>query len=99
MVSCSRDKTIKLYEIKGNEYKVIQTLNFHIDSVTKILELKNKKLVSCSSDQSIIIYKQDNNEYRKEYSISTNGRNGPIIQTKDNEICYHENNYKKRWKN
>ena len=29
LVSCSSDKTIKLYEIKGNEYKIIQTLNYH----------------------------------------------------------------------
>ena len=58
--------------------------------VTKIIELKNKQLVSCSWDKSIIFYNKDNNEYKKDYSISTKGRNGPIIQTKDNEICYYE---------
>ena len=41
-------------------------------------------------DKSIIFYNKDNNEYKKDYSISTNGINGPIIQTKDNEICYYE---------
>ena len=41
-------------------------------------------------DKSIIFYNKDNNEYKKDYSISTNGYNGPIIQTKDNEICYYE---------
>ena len=51
-----------------------------------------RKLVSCSADSSIIFYFKDNNEYIKDYSISTNGKNGPVIQTKDNEICYHEYN-------
>ena len=90
LVSCSNDNTIKLYNINENEYKVIQTLNEHKDYVNKIIELKNKQLVSCSWDKSIIFYNKDNNEYKKDYSISTNGRNGPIIQTKDNEICYYE---------
>ena len=90
LASCSNDNTIKLYNINENEYKVIQTLNEHKDWVNKIIELKNKQLVSCSWDNSIIFYNKDNNEYKKDNSISTNGSNGPIIQTKDNEICYYE---------
>ena len=90
LVSCSYDKTIKIYNINENEYKVIQILQEHIKPVTKIIELKNKQLASCSLDKSIIFYKNDNNKYKKDYSITTNGINGPIIQTKDNEICYYE---------
>ena len=90
LASASYDKTIKLYDINGNEYKVIQTLTYHTNYATKIIELKNNKLVSCSSDKSIIFYFKDNNEYIKDYSISTNGINGPVIQTKDNEICFRE---------
>ena len=70
----------------------IISLKEHKNKVNKIIELKNKQLVSCSDDKSIIFYNKDNNEYKKDYSISTNGSNGPIIQTKDNEICYYENN-------
>ena len=36
LVSCSYDKTIKLYNIKGVQYEVLQTLNYHKDSVCKI---------------------------------------------------------------
>ena len=90
LASCSEDKTIKLYNINGNKYKVIQTLSYHSDKIKKIIELKNKKLASCSSDKSIIFYSKDNGEYKKDYYISTNGTNGPIIQIKDNEICYYE---------
>ena len=39
-----------------------------------------------------IFYFKDNNKYIKDYSISTNGYNGPVIQTKDNEICFYEDN-------
>ena len=92
LVSCSPDKTIKIYNIKGVQYEVLQTLNYHSSTVWKILELKNKTLVSCSSDSSIIFYLKDNNEYKKDYQISTNGSCSSIIQTKDNEICYSENN-------
>ena len=87
LVSCSYDNTIK---ILSSKYKVIQILKYHTNWVYKIIELKNEQLVSCSHDKSIIFYKKINNKYIKNYHISTNGRNGPIIQTKDNEICYYE---------
>ena len=92
LVSCSYDKTIKIYNIKGVQYELLQTLNYHKSYVYKILELKNKALVSCSDDSSIIFYLKDNKEYKKNYQISTNGSCSSIIQTKDNEICYSENN-------
>ena len=90
LASGSYDKTIKLININGNGYNVIQTLTYHTNPVTKIIELKNKTLVSCSGDNNIIFYFKNNNEYTKDYTIKTNGANGPIIQTKDNEICYYE---------
>ena len=92
LASGSSDKTIKLYDINGNEYKVIQTLTYHTDIVYKIIELKNKKLLSCSGDKSLIFYFKDNNEYIKDYSFSTSGFIDPVIQKKENEICYHEYN-------
>ena len=90
LASCSSDNTIKIYNINGNEYRVKQILSEHDDRVNKIIELKNKKLVSCSKDKSIIFFNKINNEYKKEYSFTTKLKNGPIIQTKDNEICFHE---------
>ena len=92
LASCSSDKLIKLFNIKGNEYEVLQTLNFHTSNVYKIIELKNSTLASCSDDSSILIYFKDNSEYKKDYKISTNGSCSSIIQTKDNELCYSEDN-------
>ena len=90
LASCSEDKMIKLFNINGNEYNVIQTLSYHSSSVYKIMELSNQKLVSCSNDKSIIFYFKDNNEYKKDFQITTNGKCSPVIQTKQNEICYSE---------
>ena len=75
--------------INGNTYNVIQTLSYHTNRVSKIIELRNKKLVSCSDDNTIIFYFK-NNQFTKDFNIKTNGLNGPIIQTKNNEICYYE---------
>ena len=88
LVSCSGDKTIKLYEIKGNEYKIIQTLNNHIKGVNGLIELTNKKLVSYSDDSSIIFYFKDNNQYIEDYHINISGYAYRMIQTKENEICF-----------
>ena len=84
--------SIKLFNIKENKYEVLQTLNDHTDLVNKIIELKNKALVSCSWDSSIIFYVEDNTKYKKDYQMSTNGSCNCIIQTKDNEICFYEDN-------
>ena len=90
LVSGSSDNTIKLFNINGNNYNLIQTLKEHTGGITKLLELNNNKLVTCSGDKSIIFYFKDNNEYKNDFKINTNGENGPIIQTKNNEICYYE---------
>ena len=90
LASCSTDKTIKLFNINGMEYEIIQTLSYHNSYVLKIIELKNDNLVSCSWDSSFIFYSKNNDEYFKDYKITTDGACTSIIQTKDNEICYSE---------
>ena len=90
LTSGSDDKAIKLYNINGNNYNVLQTLSHHSDYVYNIIELNNKQLVSCSRDSSIIVYFKENNEYKMDYKISTNGPCYSVIQTKNNEICYSE---------
>ena len=95
LASCSEDKTIKIYDVGLKIYKVVQTLKDHTGWVSKIIELRNKQLVSCSKDKNLIFYNKDlkdGNKFKKDFSITTNGWNGPVIQTKDNEICYYESN-------
>ena len=97
LVSCSADKTIKLFDIqenkenkenKENNYKVIQTLNLHLDTVNTIIELTNDSLVSGSDDKQIIFYKKNDKEYENDYPINTSHFVHNIIQTKQNEIAY-----------
>ena len=88
LVSCSCDKTIKIFDINGKNYKNLQTLDYHKDRVFYLIELNNKYLVSCSDDKSIIFYFKNNLKYQKDYVLSTNGPSHSIIQTKENEICY-----------
>ena len=90
LVSCYSDKTIKVFKIKDNNYKILQTLNYHIKEVFQIIELKNKYLVSCSGDKSIIFYFKNNSNYEQDYKITANVRCYSIIQAKENEICYSE---------
>ena len=42
LVSCSWDNSIKLFNIKDNQYEILQTLNYHTDMVYKIIQLKNE---------------------------------------------------------
>ena len=90
IATCSSDEIIKLFNIKGNNYYILQTLNYHTNSVYKIIELKNKYIVSCSRDESIIFYVKDDNKYRKYYHRSTKGPCYCINEIKENEICYSE---------
>ena len=74
LASCSKDRTIKLFNIAGKEYNIIQTLTYHKYGVNKLIELNNQKLVSCSnaqnnnpflfsnSNHSIIFYIKDKNK-------------------------------------
>ena len=94
LVTCSGDAIIKIFKLEGVKYEILQTLNYHTSNVYKIAELKNKSLASCSYDSSIIFYLKDNNEYKKDYQISTKGPCYSIIQTKDSEICFSEENNK-----
>ena len=59
--SCSNDKTIKLFNIKGMKYEILQTLNSYTDYVYKIIGLKNKNLVSCSRYSTLVFYLKYNN--------------------------------------
>ena len=47
IATCSSDETIKLINIKGNNYNIIQTLNDHTNSIYQIIEINNKYLISC----------------------------------------------------
>ena len=63
LVSTSKDKIILLYEIKNNNYKIIDKLEGHENLVVKIIQLKNENLLSISYDNNLKIWKKENNKY------------------------------------
>ena len=93
LASSSNDGTIKIYNIKKNNYEVVQTLKYHANCINKIIELNNDKLACCSKCYSIIIYSKDKNDkYIKDFTIFN--RCTCIIKTKENEICFNDENKK-----
>ena len=58
LVSCSKDKTIKIWDISNlNEIKELYTLKGHNNSVNKVIELQDKsQIISCSFDGKIIFW-------------------------------------------
>lgn len=46
ILSCSDDKTIKIWEILEKEYKFITAINYHSSEVVKALPLRNDKVAS-----------------------------------------------------
>jgi len=54
IVSCSRDKSIKIWDISTGD--CIKTLLGHSDAVFSIAILSNNRIVSCSLDKSIRIW-------------------------------------------
>ena len=58
LLSCSADKTIKLWQIKGNKYECITTFAGHLSAVSKVIGFENEDLAaSCSFDKNIKIWK------------------------------------------
>ena len=97
LASSSTDDTIKIFNIKYNNYEILQTLKGHKTFAFKIIELNKKKLVSCSINFSIIIYSKDNNDkYIKDSGIKLKNKIEGVnrcicvIETKENEICFAE---------
>ena len=87
LISCSYDKTIKIFELFNDSYQILQVLTHHSDSVLKVIELHNGNLVSCSNDKNIIIWEEKSNLYL--YKKTLEGHKDivySIIEINENEI-------------
>lgn len=57
LVSCSVDKTIKIWTISENSYKCEHTINeAHSLTLLKVISLSNNRIASCSNDKTIKIW-------------------------------------------
>ena len=88
LASCSRDKTIKIYDIKNN-YHCDITLEGHTDCVSYISQLDNNKLISCSYDNTIKIWSITQSSYQCDYTINNahNDKIYKVIPLRNNRIA------------
>ena len=56
LVSCSEDKTIRIWSILKSELIQIKILKTHFDYINKVLTLSNGRFASCSEDCSVKIF-------------------------------------------
>lgn len=56
LLSCSKDKTIIIWELSDNNYSILGTLQGHSSAVTKVINLVGGNIASCSSDKTIKVW-------------------------------------------
>ena len=89
IVSCSFDFTIKIFNISGKSYSLVQTLQEHTDKVRDIIELKNLNLVSVSSDKTMKIWHKKDNKYKMQESVHFEDLIRFIYEVKENEVVLY----------
>ena len=61
-ITCSDDKSIKLWNNKENKFIVDKIINnAHEDDINKVIHCSNGNLISCSKDKKIKLWKENNN--------------------------------------
>ncbi|KAI9893938.1 MAG: hypothetical protein M1814_005491 [Vezdaea aestivalis] len=56
VASCARDRTVQLFRRKPSGWELVQTMDEHQGSVSRLLFAKNgEKLLSASSDRSVVV--------------------------------------------
>lgn len=55
LVSCSQDKSIKIWNITQNDLNLLSTLTTHTNNVYKVIPLTNNRFCSCSGTHNNII--------------------------------------------
>ena len=87
LISCSWDRSIKIWSITQSSYQCDYTINnAHNDWIYKVIPLRNNRIASCSDDKTIKIW-NSNHPYNliKELNGHTDYVSS-IIQLKDKDI-------------
>ena len=85
IISCPRDKTIKLYEINDKSYKTISVIKEN-SSALKMKELENGKLISTMNNSNIKVWIKKNNALECEFTMSNEGESYDILEIRKNEV-------------
>ena len=86
LVSCSDDKTLKIY--KENSFEVLLSIEEHTKRINSFTQLHDERIITCSADQTMKIIKLINEEkYQIDQTLT--GHNSDvykIIEIKENEL-------------
>ena len=92
-ITCSKDKSIKLWIKKENKFidnKIIK--NAHEDRVRKVIYYLNENLISCSYDNTIKIWKINNNNYENIITLVHFDKINSIIYLEDKKLLISSGN-------
>ena len=85
-MTCSSDKSIKLWIKKGIKFVINKTLNnCHEQLIVKVIYLDNS-IISCSWDNTIKIWIEDNNTYNNIIILSLFNKISSILYLNDKNI-------------
>ena len=85
LISCPRDNTIRLYEIKDKSYNTINVLK-ESSSAWKMKELQSGKLISSMSNYDIKVWIKKNETLECEFIIPNGGESYDILEIRKNEV-------------
>ena len=86
LISCSHDKSIKIWSITSNSYKCEHTIeDAHSDVINKVIQLSFNRMASCSWDHHIKIWRTDSYELIHDIEGHSDNINS-IIQLENKEI-------------
>jgi len=85
LISCPRDKTIRLYEINDNSYKNINVIKAS-SSLWKIKELQSGKLISTMYNSDIKVWIKKDNNLECEFTLKNGKQSFDILEVRKNEV-------------
>ncbi|KAK4634521.1 hypothetical protein CLAFUW4_01868 [Fulvia fulva] len=92
LATCSSDKTIKIFEIEGEQHRLTETLKGHEGAVWSVAWAHPKFgtiLASSSYDGRILIWREQNNQWQRIYEFTHHTASVNIIAWSPPEIGCH----------
>jgi len=89
LATCSSDKSVKVYDVVGDNYKLVANLRGHDGPVWQIAwahPMYGNILASCSYDRKVIIWKETGNEFQNLYESQNH-------DSSVNSICWAPHEY------
>jgi WD40 repeat protein len=85
LVSCSGDKTIKIWRVGQNDLSLLSTLTNHTNYVRKAIPLPHNKFASCSNDSTVRIWNSEH-PYQQLATLTHGGYVYYLLQLKKKDI-------------